>query len=187
MMKAAVSGYRAGQNAAEFALENKKIPLDTSDIAKYKDMTYAPLKRESGFTTDHVLTRIQQTLFPYEVHMIMHEKRLQAALTMIEFFRDHFLPQLRAVDLHDLRKAHEVRNLVLGSEIILRASLFRTESRGTFYREDYPRRDDKNWLKWVLLKSEAGKIKIWAEPVPKDSWGDLSMPYDERYQLKYTR
>ena len=186
MMKAAVSGYRAGQGAAEFALKTGKIQLSESEIIRYKDMTYAPLRRESGFATDHVLTRVQQTIFPYEVHMVKHEKRLQAALTMIEFFRDHFLPKLRAVDLHDLRKAHEVRNLVLGAEILLRTSLFRTESRGAFYREDYPRRDDRNWLKWVLLKEE-GKMKIWAEPVPKDSLGDLSMPYDQRYPLQYTR
>ena len=187
MMKAAVSGHRAGQSGAEFALKTEKIQLDESDIAMYKDITYAPVNRESGFSTDHILTRIQQTVFPYEVHMVMHEKRLQSALTMIEFFRDHFLPRLRAVDLHDLRKAHEVRNLVLGAEVLLRASLVRTESRGCFYREDYPRRDDKNWLKWVLLKEEGGKMKTWAEPVPEDSWGDTSMSYDERYSLKYTR
>ena len=117
----------------------------------------------------------------------MHERRLQAALTMIEFFRDHFLPKLRAVDLHDLRKAHEVRNLVLGAEILLRTSLVRTESRGTFFREDFPRRDDANWLKWVLAKDDGGKMRIWTEPVPENSWGDTSMPYDERYPLKYTR
>ena len=60
----------------EFALKTEKIQLDKSDITKYKEMTYAPLKRESGFATDHVLTRIQQIIFPYEVHMIMHEKRI---------------------------------------------------------------------------------------------------------------
>jgi succinate dehydrogenase/fumarate reductase flavoprotein subunit len=132
------------------------------------------------------LSRIQETIFPYEVLQVRHEKRLQAALTMIEFFRDHFLPKLKAFDLHDLKKAHEVRNLVLGAEMIIRASLLRKESRGCFYREDYPERDE-NWLKWIALKEENGMMKFWTVPVPKKSWGDISLPRDERYPLQYKR
>jgi succinate dehydrogenase/fumarate reductase flavoprotein subunit len=131
--------------------------------------------------------RIQQTIFPYEIRMVMHEKRLQAALTMIEFFRDHFVPKLRASDSHELRKAHEVRSMVLGAEVMLRTALFRTESRGWFYREDYPRRDDKNWLKWIFVRREGEKMKIWAEAVPKEYQGDTSLPYEERYPLQYQK
>ena len=60
-------------------------------------------------------------------------------------------------------------------------------STGTFFREDYPDRDDENWLKWVLFRKEGEDMKIWTEPVPVDSVGDLSMPYEERYALKYRR
>ena len=185
MAGAAVTGYRAGQSAAQFALEAKEPSMPESDVAKLRDSVNGPLKRESGFSTNHVLTRVQQTILPYEVRMVMHEKRLQAALTMIEFFRDHFLPKLRAVDTHDLRKAYEVRNIILGAEMQLRAALFRTESRGSFYREDYPHRDDVNWMKWVMLKNEDGKMKLWAEPVPKEYWGDTSLPHEKRYLLNY--
>ncbi|MBW2138291.1 MAG: FAD-binding protein [Deltaproteobacteria bacterium] len=185
MAGAAVTGYRAGQSAAQFALDAEGPSISESEIARFRDSVNEPLKRESGFSTDHVLTRVQQTILPYEVRMVMHEKRLQAALTMIEFFRDHFLPKLRAVNTHDLRKAHEVRNIMLGAEMQLRAALFRTESRGSFYREDYPRRDDENWLKWVMLKEEDGKMKLWTEPVPKEYWGDTSLSHEERYPLQY--
>ena len=65
--------------------------------------------------------------------------------------------------------------------------MVREESRGTFYREDYPDRDDENWLKWVLFRKDGEEMKIWMEPVPEDSVGDLSMPYEERYALKYRR
>jgi succinate dehydrogenase/fumarate reductase flavoprotein subunit len=46
----------------------------------------------------------------------------------------------------------------------------RTESRGWFYREDYPERDDKNWLKWIIIKQEAGKMVFSTEPVPIDKY-----------------
>jgi succinate dehydrogenase/fumarate reductase flavoprotein subunit len=187
MAGASITGYRAGQNAAEFALKTKKRTIGESEIDRFKESVFAPLRRKGGFSTDHVLRRIQQTLFPYEVRIIMHERRLQAALTMIEFFRDHFQPKLIANDLHDLRNAHEVRNILLGAEVVLRSALFRTESRGSFYREDYPYRDDKNWLKWVMVKEDGGKTNLWAEPVPKEYWGDTSMPDEKRYPLRYGR
>jgi succinate dehydrogenase/fumarate reductase flavoprotein subunit len=85
---------------------------------------------------------------------------------MVEFYRDHFLPNLRAEDLHDLRKAHEVKNMLLNAEMKLKSSLFRTESRGNHYREDYPDQNDKDWLVWVVMEKGAdGKMKLEKFPV----------------------
>lgn len=47
---------------------------------------------------------------------------------------------------------NEVKNSVLISKAIMRASLAREESRGAFYREDFPCRDDDNWQKNIRLK-----------------------------------
>lgn len=92
---------------------------------------------------------------------------------------------MKAKDAHDLRLAHEVRNMALHAEIVLRASLFRTESRGTHYREDYPRRDDPNWLAWTILKEEDGEMKLFKQPIPKEWWPDLSKSYEERYPVRF--
>ena len=100
--------------------------------------------------------------------MIQHGDRLQAALTMVEFFRDHFIPQLYATDPHELRLAHEVRNMVLGSELALRSCLFREETRGGHYREDFPKTDNPNWLAWTKIKQDNGKMKLWKQPVPNE-------------------
>ena len=67
------------------------------------------------------------------------------------------------------------------AEMRLKSSLFRTESRGTHFREDYPRRDDPTWLALVKIKEEHGKMKVFKEPTPKKWWPDLSTPYEERY------
>jgi succinate dehydrogenase/fumarate reductase flavoprotein subunit len=98
--------------------------------------------------------------------------------------RDHLVPKLTAKDPHELRLAHETKNMVLNAEMRLRSSLFRTESRGCHYREDYPQRDDCNWLAWVKLKKEDGKMKVLKEPIPKEWWPDLSKPYEERYPVR---
>ncbi len=186
MCSACVTGYRAGINAAKFARESIQLEASPEEIDSLKNTILTPLERRSGFQPDHVLLRIQQTILPYEVRMVMHGKRLEAALTMIDFFKEHFLPRMQATDSHQLRNVHEIRSMIAGAEIMLRTALFRTESRGWFFREDYPRRDDKNWLKWVRVKQdEKGQMQIYTEDVPRKWQGDLSLPYNERYPLQY--
>jgi succinate dehydrogenase/fumarate reductase flavoprotein subunit len=60
-----------------------------------------------------------------------------------------------ADDLHELRQCHETANMVLNAEMKLRAALLRTESRGSHYREDYPERNDKDWLCWIKIRRAA--------------------------------
>ena len=186
MCHAAVTGHRAGLYAAEYVKDLEGAEFSEEEIKRFEHQTMGALERGYGFTTEHVLTRIQQTLFPYEVRIIMKEDRLEAALTMIEFFRDHFLPKTYAKDFRDLRNYHEVRNMMVGAEVMLKTAIMRKESRGWFFREDYPRRDDQNWLKWIIAqKDREGQMSLRTQDVPVEWQGDLSQPYEERYMLQY--
>jgi len=124
-------------------------------------------------------------MLPYYIWLVKHGERMQAALTLVEFLENHIIPKLTAKDHHELRSAHETKNMALNAEMMLRASIFRAESRGSHYREDYPRRDDPNWLAWVKLKEENGKMKVWRVPIPEKWWPDLSKPYEERYPTRF--
>jgi succinate dehydrogenase/fumarate reductase flavoprotein subunit len=124
-------------------------------------------------------------MMPYFVLFIKHGQRLQAALTIVEFLRDHLVPKMTAKDAHELRLAQETRNMVLNAEMMLRSSLFRTESRGLHYREDYPRRDDPAWLAWLKIKEVQGRMTVAKEPIPQEWWPDLSQPYEERYPARF--
>jgi succinate dehydrogenase/fumarate reductase flavoprotein subunit len=74
--------------------------------------------------------------------------------------------------------------MVLSAEMRLRSALFRTESRDNHYREDYPRRDDPNWLAWTKIKEEQGTMKLIKVPVPREWKPDLSIPYEQRYPFR---
>jgi succinate dehydrogenase / fumarate reductase flavoprotein subunit len=66
----------------------------------------------------------------------------------------------------DLSDAIEFDNMMAQASVSLHSAAARTESRGAHAREDYPRRDDANWLKHTLAwMGENGKVSIDYRPV----------------------
>ncbi len=64
----------------------------------------------------------------------------------------------------DLMEAWELNSLLDLAEVTAFSALARTESRGAHYREDFPSRDDQNFLKHsIALKDE--KIRVTYKPV----------------------
>jgi succinate dehydrogenase/fumarate reductase flavoprotein subunit len=125
---------------------------------------------------------------PYYVLLVMEQGRLEGALKQIEFMQDQIVDRMRAQDNHELRMVHETRNMVLNAEMKLRACLMRTESRGNHYREDFPARNDREWLAWLVISKDGeGGMRLRKEPVP-DAWrGDPGQPYQERYPMRFPR
>jgi succinate dehydrogenase / fumarate reductase flavoprotein subunit len=66
----------------------------------------------------------------------------------------------------DLVEALELQNLVEQSVVTLHSARNRTESRGAHAREDFPDRDDENWMKHTLSWMDSdGKVTLGYRPV----------------------
>ena len=159
--------------------------LDQNEIARARQATRAPRDRKGGYSPRWVTQHLQNVMMPNFVSYIKKADRLENALAQVEYMQEKLVPWLYARDPHELRLAHETRNMVFNAETVLRSALFRTESRGNHYREDYPRRDDKNWLAWVKIKPEGGKMSMVKVPIPKEWWPDLKIPYEQRYPFRF--
>jgi succinate dehydrogenase / fumarate reductase flavoprotein subunit len=51
------------------------------------------------------------------------------------------------------------------SEIVGMSALERKESRGAHYRSDFPKKNNKEYLKNFFIKREKGQIRIYERPV----------------------
>jgi succinate dehydrogenase / fumarate reductase, flavoprotein subunit len=66
----------------------------------------------------------------------------------------------------DLTEALELDNMLAQANVSLHSAIGRTESRGAHAREDFPKRDDENWLKHTLAwLDDDGHVRLDYRPV----------------------
>ena len=170
-----VLGSITGRCAGEFAKAQEQLPLDLSEIKAFKSQLFETVGR-AGIPPSEVLNEIRKAMFHQDVTILKNERSLLNALSKMEEIRKELVPRMAAKDPHYLMKDIEVREIALVSELYLRASLMRKESRAGHFRADYPGRDNENWLCWIVAHLERGEIKLNKKPVPI-----------EKYKIKPTR
>ena len=93
-----------------------------------------------------------------------NEYKLDRALWWMNRFRQELDAMVRVGDAHDLFKAYEVENIIDCATLSAVASKERQESRWLpwHYRSDFPKKDDANWLKHIVLTrgAEPGDVRV---------------------------
>jgi succinate dehydrogenase / fumarate reductase flavoprotein subunit len=83
----------------------------------------------------------------------------------------------------DLVEALELDNLLAQAVVSMHSALNRTESRGAHAREDFPKRDDKDWLKHTMCWLDNGKVTIGYRPVHMYTMSNEVQPFPPKERV----
>ncbi len=163
-----VFGKHAGLKAAEYAKSAgfENLPGDAESGAR---SAFEALRTGSGRENAFdIANEMKQVMFA-DVGIYRNEKDMQSALDKVrelkERFKDVGVTDTGEIFNTELLNAWELGNLLDIAEVVAVSALNRKESRGGHSREDYPDRDDANWLKHTLIAKKNGKLEINYKPV----------------------
>jgi len=163
-----VFGKQAGIKAIEFARENEFTPLpsDGEDLARVQ---LDALRNGKGSENVAGLRKEMQEVMFEHVGVFRTDVGMRQAVEKIRELKDRFkfvqVDDQGSTYNTDLMEAWEVGCLLDVAEVTAVAALERTESRGAHAREDYPKRDDKKWLKHSLAYLEKDGVRLEFKPV----------------------
>ena len=164
-MFAVISGEWGGEDAARYAASTSEPEVNTDEVNQLKERVFAPMNGKTNYSPWEAISKLQDVVAPMKYSLRRSKERLEEALLKVASAKER-LPELYAKDTHYLSKCHEVMSMTACAEMTFASALAREESRGFHYREDHPEQDDKNWLKWIILKQDGEKMKTLTEPIP---------------------
>jgi len=161
-------GKVAGTAAAESARSSAQPPQPREAIRREEERVFGLLRTGSkGPLPIELKVRIREIM--WELGYVKNERKLLAALEALQSLREERVSQLR---LRTTSKtwnsgwldALDVYSMLDACEATIRSGLHRKESRGPFYREDYPYVDNENWLCKVIVSRRDGQWQWRTEP-----------------------
>jgi succinate dehydrogenase / fumarate reductase flavoprotein subunit len=163
-----VFGKHAGLKAAEYARQADFVDLPGNPTAEAESQFNA-LRNASGTENGFELAiEMKKVMFDL-VGIYRNEAGMAEAVQKVAELKERY-KNVRVTDTGkifntDLLNMWELGNMLDIAEVVAISALNRQESRGGHSREDFPKRDDQNWLKHTLVWKQDGKLKIGYKPV----------------------
>ncbi|MEW2447460.1 succinate dehydrogenase flavoprotein subunit [Streptomyces parvulus] len=180
-----VFGRRAGIAAAEYSQKADfvELPADPESLVVEQ---IERLRSSTGTERVAVLRRELQECMDANVMVFRTEQTIKTAVEKIAELRARY----KNVAIQDkgrrfntdLLEAVELGNLLDLAEVMAVSALARKESRGGHYREDYPNRDDVNFMRHTMAYREVGddgaeSIRLDYKPVVQTRYQPMERKY----------
>jgi succinate dehydrogenase / fumarate reductase flavoprotein subunit len=166
-----VFGRRAGLYAAQAAKAAGEVRLDADAVEVSRDRAARVAAGLGDDGLKALRTAIASTMSE-SAWVIKDEARLRRGLEQIRELAEGerqrtagSLAKGGPADGFAWNKALEVPNLLLCAELLLMGAIERKESRGAFFRADYPKTDNERWLKNITHKQVDGRTVMDTVPV----------------------
>lgn len=175
-------GKVAGKAAAEaaklgtFGSEQKVNEL----VGQWQTRFSQAVARTEGPSVASIRDRLAETMW-YNVGVFRTERDMDNAAQVI----DELLAEYENSVVGDPSKVYntafvqytELENLLLLAKAVVMGALNRKESRGSHKREDYPKRDDENFLKHTLITKQGSQYKLSYRPVVITKYQPMERKY----------
>jgi succinate dehydrogenase / fumarate reductase, flavoprotein subunit len=175
-----VFGKRAGIGAAEHAagVAHAELPEDPASAATrmLEDLAgHAEGERAAAIRGD-LQVSMDAKAGVYRTETLLEEMEVELASLRERYARVWVQDTSRRYNT-DLLEAVELGFLLDLAETLVVSARARTESRGGHFREDYPARDDKHWLRHSLaLRADRG-VKLDYKPVTMTRYEPMERKY----------
>ena len=177
-----VAGMIVGDYFADYCKNNGEV-IDTNVVKDFLTKEYQYLKslvdKEGKHNVFEIKNRMKEILWD-KVAIFRTGEGLKEAVDELEkLYKDSQDVKVHCKELDcanpELEEAYRVPRMLKIALCVAYGALLRTESRGAHYREDYPKRDDLNWMKrtntfWVegetLPRIEYEELDIMKMEIP---------------------
>ncbi|MET8585381.1 succinate dehydrogenase flavoprotein subunit [Streptomyces collinus] len=180
-----VFGRRAGIAAAEYSHKADFVELPENPESLVVEQIER-LRTSTGNERVATIRRELQETMDANVMVFRTEQTIKTAVEKIAELRERY----RNVSIQDkgkrfntdLLEAIELGNLLELAEVMAVSALARKESRGGHYREDYPNRDDVNFMRHTMAYREVGadgseSVRLDYKPVVQTRYQPMERKY----------
>jgi succinate dehydrogenase/fumarate reductase flavoprotein subunit len=162
-----VQGAEAGRNAGEFALRNQVPDPDREMFSTLEAQALKPLSRDTNLNPAGIRRQVQESA-QRKLGPIRNREELESFLYYLEKVKTDEIPNLSVgaktrVYNKQWIDALEMSSMVHLLEAAARSALFRQESRGVHFREDFPQTDNNRCLEESVIRS--GGFEVTGRPI----------------------
>lgn len=179
-----VFGRRSGIAAAEYANTHDFVPLPENPATMVEEWVAAMLSDHGNENVMTIRTELQQTMND-NAAVFRTEETLSRALTDVRALKKRY-EHVTVTDKgkrfnSDLLEAIELGFLLELAEVTVVGALNRKETRGGHAREDYPNRDDENFMVHTMAYKEGeglgAEIRLDTKPVVQTRYEPMERKY----------
>ena len=163
-------GKVAGEAAAETAQKMNRMPVSEQAVGVEEKRIFGFLQAApDGVRPIQAKLRIREIM--WQLGYIKNEGKLQEALAAVQATREEMVPRLRLPSASRSwntawMDALDVCSMLDACEATIRSAINRKESRGPFFRDDYPYVDNEHWMARNIIRRTNGEWRSRVEPIP---------------------